>query len=148
MCNQINPKWIPGSPRISSPPGPISLKLCFYSIKICYYCSNNHLFSVWKLWDSKYIFYLLVLGCCFLVWDGNLFGILYFSERSGWKLSVDFAPGWEEPARLTNPIQSRKYLVELSPSFLQRHHHEKGHICVDMGGFRPCLMTENPFISQ
>ena len=29
MCNQINPTLIPGSPRISSPPGPISLELCF-----------------------------------------------------------------------------------------------------------------------
>ena len=85
----------------------------FNSIKICYYCSNNQLFSVWKLWDSKYIFYLLVLGCCFLVWDGNLFGILYFSElwRATWEIWLEakcwFCPGWE-PGRLTNPIQNCK----------------------------------------
>ena len=113
MCNQINPKLIPGSPRISSPPGPISLELCFYSIKICYYCSNNQLFSVWKLWESKYIFYRLVLDWCFLVWDGNLFGILYFSElwRATWEIWLEakcwFCPGWE-PGRLTNPIQNCK----------------------------------------
>ena len=42
---EFTQKSFPGSPRISSPPGPISSAPCFYdhSIKICYHCSTINL---------------------------------------------------------------------------------------------------------
>ena len=45
---ELTQKLIPGSPRISSPPGPISSEPCFYdhSIKICYHCSTINLLQV------------------------------------------------------------------------------------------------------